>query len=113
MNTLANLSLLICNSSSCTLSNEKINLHLKQLDNWHLEIENDVTHLVKVYKFETYANALTFTNKIAELAAHANHHPKICIEWGQVTISWWTHTLNGLFLNDFIMAARCDEIYFN
>jgi len=113
MKALADLSLVTCNSSSCTLSNEKINFHLKQLDNWCLEIENNATHLVKIYKFETYANALTFTNKVAELAVQANHHPKICIEWGLVTISWWTHTLNGLFLNDFIMAARCDEIYFN
>ena len=111
MKALADQSLIICTSSSTTLSNEKIYHYLNQLKNWSINIENNATHIVKRYSFENYANALTFTNRVAELATLENPHPTICLEWGAVTISWWTHTLGGLFLNDFIMAARCDDIY--
>ncbi len=45
------------------------------------------------------------------LAEEEGHHPIILIEWGQVTVTWWTHKIKGLHRNDFIMAAKTDELY--
>jgi 4a-hydroxytetrahydrobiopterin dehydratase len=54
---------------------------------------------------------LEFTNKIGSIAEVENHHPLIITEWGKVTLDWWTHKIGGLHKNDFIMAARSDELY--
>lgn len=53
---------------------------------------------------------MAFTQKIAVLAEDENHHPAILTEWGKVTVLWWSHKINGLHVNDFIMAAKTDLI---
>ncbi|MEJ2333871.1 MAG: 4a-hydroxytetrahydrobiopterin dehydratase, partial [Desulfobulbaceae bacterium] len=50
-------------------------------------------------------------NRVAALAEEENHHPAIVTEWGKVTVSWWSHIIKGLHLNDFIMAARTEELF--
>jgi len=55
-------------------------------------------------------DAVAFTQKIAVLAEDENHHPSILTEWGKVTVCWWTHKINGLHVNDFIMAAKTDQL---
>ena len=54
---------------------------------------------------------MLFTNKIAQAANEENHHPSILTEWGKVTVTWWTHKINGLHENDFIMAAKTEVLY--
>jgi pterin-4a-carbinolamine dehydratase len=56
-----------------------------------------------------FTAALALTNRIAVIAELENHHPAIVTEWGRVTVSWWTHAIAGLHVNDFIMAARTDR----
>ena len=48
-------------------------------------------------------------DEVAKLADEADHHPRIVIEWGKVTIDWWTHAIGGLHRNDFVMAARVNK----
>ena len=48
---------------------------------------------------------------MGEAAEKEGHHPALLTEWGKVTVSWWTHDVGGLHQNDFIMAARTDDIY--
>ena len=52
-----------------------------------------------------------FTNLIADLAEAQDHHPKITLEWGKVNLEWWSHKIKGLHMNDFICAAKSDEIF--
>ena len=59
---------------------------------------------------KNYAQALELTNKIAAIAEEEDHHPLINLEWGRVTVAWWTHLIKGLHKNDFIMAARTDQL---
>jgi len=54
---------------------------------------------------------LEFTNKVGELAEKEGHHPALLTEWGRTTVTWWTHKIKGLHRNDFIMAAKTDELY--
>ena len=46
----------------------------------------------------------------AEIAEAEGHHPALLTEWGKVTVTWWTHKIAGLHRNDFIMAAKTDEL---
>jgi len=54
--------------------------------------------------------ALALTNRISELAEAEDHHPAILTEWGKVTVTWWTHAINGLHPNHFIMAAKINKL---
>jgi 4a-hydroxytetrahydrobiopterin dehydratase len=67
-------------------------------------------HLEKEYPFKDFKQALAFTNKVGALAEQEGHHPDIYLSWGLVKILLWTHKINGLSENDFILAAKCDLI---
>ena len=67
--------------------------------------------LERVFTFKDFNQAVAFTNRVAEIANEEDHHPAILTEWGKVTITWWTHKIRGLSLNDFIMAAKTDQLY--
>jgi len=88
----------------------EIEEYLSQLPGWQIEVVSGVSRLQKTYKFKNFEQALQFTNKIGAVAEQENHHPAILTEWGKVTVSWWTHKIGGLHMNDFIMAAKTDAI---
>lgn len=100
-----------CNKLSIALSQQESIQLLSQLSGWSIDKQTEINQLKKAYKFKTFNAAMVFANKVSELADTADHHPCICIEWGRATVSWWTHTISGLFINDFIMAAKCDNAY--
>jgi 4a-hydroxytetrahydrobiopterin dehydratase len=83
---------------------------MPQLPGWELVDRDSVPQLEKVYTFDDFAQALAFTNRVGAIAEKENHHPAILTEWGRVTVNWWTHKIKGLHRNDFIMAARTDEV---
>lgn len=78
---------------------------------WQRLIIDGVDQLKRIFKFETYAQALAFTNNVAKFAEEQGHHPAIVLEWGKVEIRWWTHKINGLHHNDVIMAAKTDAVF--
>ena len=67
-------------------------------------------HIEKEYKFKNFRQALDFVNRIGELAEAEGHHPDIYLAWGKVKVKLWTHKINGLHNNDFIMAAKIDRL---
>ena len=76
-------------------------------DEWSVIDEH---HLERTFKFKDFVEALAFTNKLGELAEAQNHHPDIYLAWGQVKVTFWTHKIGGLSENDFIMAAKTNEL---
>jgi len=70
----------------------------------------DQCKIEKTFTFSNFAKALAFTNKIGELAEQEKHHPDIYLAWGKVKVSLWTHKIDGLSENDFILAAKIDQI---
>jgi 4a-hydroxytetrahydrobiopterin dehydratase len=66
--------------------------------------------LEREFKFKNFKQALAFANQVAELAEAEFHHPAILLEWGKVTVTWWTHAIKGLHKNDFICAAKTDAL---
>ncbi len=75
--------------------------------NWQVINEH---HLEKEYKFKDFAQALEFVNKVGRLAESQGHHPDIYLSWGKVKLTIWTHKIDGLHKNDFILAAKADEL---
>ena len=82
-----------------------------QIPDWRLIEQGVVQRLERTFKFKNFVSAFEFTNRIGEIAEQQDHHPALLTEWGKVTVTWWTHAVNGLHLNDFIMAAKSDAVY--
>jgi len=70
----------------------------------------DEHHLEKTYEFKDFKEALGFTNRVGQIAEAQGHHPDICLAWGKVKLTIWTHKIDGLTKSDFILAAKADEI---
>ena len=92
------------------MTEEEIRAAQQGLSGWEIVGTGEMPKLRKVYRFKNFSEALAFTNQVGALAEEHDHHPEILTEWGQVTITWWTHSENGLSRNDFAMAAQIDEL---
>ena len=83
---------------------------ITNLPGWETHMIKGVPRLEKSYQFKDFNQALAFTNRVGQLANQEDHHPAILTEWGKVTVTWWTHKINGLSMNDFIMAAKTESL---
>jgi len=90
---------------------EKISELHKQTPDWQIVEREEIPRLERVFRFKNFVQALAFTNAVGALAEAEDHHPAILTEWGRVTVTFWTHFLKGLHLNDFIAAAKTDGLY--
>lgn len=82
-----------------------------RLSGWRTYEKDGELRLEKRFLFENFSQAVAFTDQVAQVANGEDHHPAILTEWGKVTVTWWTHKINGLHQNDFIMAAKTDKLY--
>lgn len=85
--------------------------YMKQLPEWQIVNVENVDRLVRRFKLQNFAEAMLFTNAVADMAEQEGHHPVLVTEWGSVEVSWWSHKIKGLHKNDFIAAAKTDELY--
>jgi 4a-hydroxytetrahydrobiopterin dehydratase len=76
-------------------------------DQWSVVDEH---HLVREFRFNDFLEALTFTNRVGALAEQEGHHPDILLSYGKVGITLWTHAIDGISENDFILAAKVDQL---
>lgn len=99
-----------CQADSTQLTPEEIDELIKQLPEWKLIEAAGEKRLERKFKFDNFAGAIAFTDRVGALAETQNHHPALLTEWGKVTVTWWTHKIRGLHRNDFIMAAKTDQL---
>jgi len=99
-----------CRGGEPTLTDSEIEQLLPQIPDWQVNELDGVKRLERVFKFKNFIEAIAFTNKIATTAEKEDHHPLIVTEYGRVTVNWWTHKIRGLHQNDFIMAAKTDQL---
>ena len=97
-----------CRADAPRVADDELPDLLKQIPDWQPITDHSVLKLNKVFNFDNYSDAISFTNKIAQLAEEEDHHPAILLEWGKVEVTWWTHKIGGLHKNDFIAAAKTD-----
>jgi len=100
-----------CRPGAPLATAEEIALFLPQIPEWNIIEVVGVKHLSRVYVFHSFVEALAFTNKVGALAEEEGHHPALLTEWGRLTVSWWTHKIKGLHMNDFVMAAKTDLLF--
>ncbi len=98
-------------AASVSLNKEDIKRYLSEVPQWQLVQKEGVPCLEQTFKFKNFSDALKFTLSVGRAADEQDHHPSLLTEWGKVTVNWWTHKVKGLHLNDFIMAAKTDQIY--
>ena len=97
-----------CQGGVAPLKGEVLKQHAEQLGTgWEIVEE---AHLQKTFKFDDFRQALGFVNRVGEVAEEEGHHPDIHLTYGQATITLWTHKINGLHENDFILAAKIDQL---
>lgn len=111
MNELAGMHCVAVNASSQRLSDPEIGQFQATLPDWEIYSKDSELRLEKVFQFKDFNGAIDFTNRVANIANEEDHHPAILTEWGKVTVTWWTHKIKGLHTNDFIMAAKTDQLY--
>ncbi len=87
------------------LGEAEIALRLGSLPGW----ERQGQHIRRQYSWTTFAEAIAFVNRVAQLAEQADHHPDILVEYTRVTLALSTHDAGGLTVRDFELAARIDR----
>lgn len=99
-----------CRSDAPRLTDEQIAEYRREVPEWQIVERDGIMQLERVFTFPDFRQALAFTDRVGELAEEADHHPALLTEWGKVTVTWWSHKIKGLHRNDFILAARTDEV---
>ena len=100
-----------CLPDAKKVSGEALNNFLKKATSWEMIIDNDVQKLCRSYKFANFIEAQNFTNKISDLAENEGHHPSITLEYGRVTVKWWSHKIKGIHENDLKLSEQTETIY--
>ena len=92
---------------------EEIKELLTELPTWKVNysVEGKFYYLERKFKCSAYPAVIAFHNNVSELAENVQHHPEMITEYQYLTVKWWSHSVGGLHMNDFIMAAKCDQIY--
>ena len=90
------------------MNKEESQKYMSQVLGW--ELIEDGKKIAKEFKFKDFKEAMSFINKVAELAENEGHHPDIHIFYNRVCFELWTHAIQGLSENDFIMAAKINNI---
>lgn len=111
MTALTSMKCVACRADSPRVTEAEIAEFKPQIPEWQIVERENIPRLERVFKFPNFAEALAFTNRVGALAEAEDHHPAILTEWGKVTVTWWTHKIKGLHRNDFIAAAKTDELY--
>lgn len=99
-----------CHKNAPHVTKDEIAQLKPQIPDWNIVNVDGEARLERTYKLADFKTALAFTNSVGDAAEEEGHHPALLTEWGKVKVSWWTHAISGLHKNDFIMAAKTDEI---
>ena len=97
-----------CSGNTPKFDEKQISNNLSKLNSWSVNDEQKMIY--KKFNFKTFKQALNFTNKVGEIADLEGHHPDISLGWGYSLVMLHTHAIQGLSINDFIIAAKIDEI---
>ena len=97
-----------CSGNTPKLSNQEILINISNVKDWRLNDKKDM--IFKKFTFKSFKSALEFTNLVGVIVEKEGHHPDISIGWGYCLIMVHTHVIQALSINDFILAAKIDQI---
>ncbi len=111
MNELLKKKCIPCEGGVIPFDISEIHKYQKKIDGWDVtKQDKDIFFLEKNFKFKNFKDSQDFVNKVGEISETEGHHPEITFGWGYAKISISTHAIEGLSENDFILAAKIDEI---
>lgn len=96
-----------CRGGVPSLPQTEVDKLLAQLDGWQCKGGKKI---VKSYQFDDFLAPMKMANEIAAIAESQGHHPDLHIRWGTLKVEIWTHKIDGLTENDFVLAAKIDQI---
>ena len=111
MSDLLNKKCLPCEGGVLPFDISEIHKYQKKVDGWNIkEDEKKIYFLVKNFIFQNFKDSQNFINKVGKISENENHHPDISFGWGYAKILITTHAIKGLSQNDFILAAKIDQV---
>ena len=112
MSDLINKKCVPCEGGIVPFDISEIHKYQKKVDGWNITKDNkNIFFLEKSFKFKNFKKSQDFVNKVGEISEQEGHHPDIHFGWGYAKINITTHAIEGLCENDFILAAKIDEIF--
>ncbi len=111
MNDLLKKKCVPCEGGAIPFNISEIHKYQKKVDDWNI-VKNDknIFFLEKNFKFKNFQDSQDFVNKVGNISEEEGHHPDIIFGWGYAKINITTHAIEGLSENDFILAAKIDQI---
>jgi 4a-hydroxytetrahydrobiopterin dehydratase len=100
-----------CRKDSPTVTDAEFAEFHRQVPDWEIVELDGIERRRRVFSLDDFAQALEVTKRVGERAEEGGHHPALLTEWGGTTVTWWTREIMGLHRNDFVMAAKTDELY--
>jgi 4a-hydroxytetrahydrobiopterin dehydratase len=100
-----------CEGGVLAFDVSEIHKYQKKVDGWDI-IKNDkqIYFLEKNFNFKNFLDSQNFINRVGKISESENHHPDISFGWGYAKVLITTHAIEGLSENDFILAAKIDQI---
>ena len=112
MTDLLNKKCVPCEGGVIPFDISEIHKYQKKVDGWSLQKDvNEIFFLEKEFKFKNFLESQSFVNKVGDISESEGHHPDIVFGWGYSKIKITTHAIKGLSENDFILAAKIDQIF--
>ena len=111
MSDLYNKKCIPCRGEVPSFDISEIHKYLKKIDGWDVKKNEDKSYFIeKNFKFINFSESQKFINEVGNIAETEGHHPDIIFGWGYAKIKIYTHAINGLCENDFILSAKIDNI---
>jgi len=111
MSELLNKKCVPCEGGISPFDISEIHKYQKKVDGWDVKKNQKKTYfLEKKFTFQNFINSQSFINKVGIISEKEGHHPDIFFGWGYAKIIITTHAIEGLSENDFILAAKIDQI---
>jgi 4a-hydroxytetrahydrobiopterin dehydratase len=108
MSDLADQKCVPCRGGVPPLAGDALSKLSAQLPDWRVVNGH---HLTKTFAFPDFKQALAFVNRVGEVAETEGHHPDLCLAWGKVDATTYTHKIDGLTESDFVLAAKMDRAF--
>ncbi len=100
-----------CEGGAIPFDISEIHKYQKKVDGWNIiKNESEIYYLEKKFTFKNFLKSQKFVNEVGKISENVSHHPDIIFGWGYAKINITTHAIKGLSENDFILAAKIDQI---
>ena len=111
MNNLKDKKCIPCEGGVIPFDISEIHKYQKKVDDWNIiKNDKDIFFLEKNFIFKNFKDSQNFVNDVGKISEKEEHHPDITFGWGYAKINITTHAIEGLSENDFILAAKIDQI---